>query len=178
MKKNLFIIICIVVIVLVVLSILFYNINVEKNKKDDINGEIEAYTKDRIFGTNLISLINKVDDLDKKNAIIVDGNGRYVENDFNSVRIDVRFQPVNQLGSDKNKDMTTISFENIVKGTPEAFISVYATSEFKCVQKDYHSNGVIKYLLFEEVKVDMGAYANQVIENEMNYLNAQEQIEY
>ena len=65
----------------------------------------------------------------------------YIENDTNSVKIQVKF-----LESEDIFDM-----ELITNNGNENFIKYYGGFSFKCTKIDYHKNGNVKSLLFEQI---------------------------
>ena len=142
MKKNLFIIIGIFLITIVILSYTYYNyrkINIlalQENKK------YEKYTQETILGSSLITLINKAIDENEKNEIERNSINRYIENEKNSIKIEIKF-----LESDKVYDMEAISSLG-----SEEFIKNYNSMNFKCTKKEYHKKtNYIKYMLFEQI---------------------------
>ena len=88
-----------------------------------------------------ISIINKTIDNNEKNDVQKDENNVYLEDNEKSVKIYIKF-----LESDQTFDMEAIANNGI-----ENFIQNYATFSFKCTKIDYHKNGNVKSLFFEEV---------------------------
>ena len=71
-----------------------------------------------------------------------DEEGLYIENDTNSIKIDVKF-----LEADK-----AVSMEKIQSLGEDMFLKNYRSMPFSCTQKQYHEKtNQIKYLLFEQV---------------------------
>ena len=104
MKKNLFVIIGIFLVIIVILTYTYYNyrkINILAQQK---NKEYEVYTQDAILGSTLMTLINKVSDQNEKNGVEKDKQNRYISNEENSIKIEVKF-----LESDKIFEMESIS---------------------------------------------------------------------
>lgn len=131
--------------ILIVITVVLYQYNLYKNETlriQKLNQEYEDFTQGEILGTSLITLINKSIDLNNKNNVQLDENKSYIENDTNSIKIDVKF-----LESD-----STYSMERISNLGSEQFTKNYATSTFKCTLKTYHEKTKsIKYLLFEQI---------------------------
>ncbi len=142
MKKNLFIILGIFLIIVAILAGIYFNtlkftIIAQKNNK-----EYEQYTKNSILGSDLMTLINKASNQNDKNGIEKDEKKYYIENDTNSIKIEVKF-----LESDKTFNMETIS----VLGA-DKFIKNYSKMTFKCTKIEYHKKtNNIKYMLFEQI---------------------------
>lgn len=142
MKKT-FIIILIICLTLCT-AIGIYVIQYRKTQMriaDENNKVYEEYAQDEIFGTDLITLINKT--MDKNDRNLVDKeNGMYVENDTNSIKIDVKFKESDDI----------IPMEKIAALGQEQFIKFYNISSFKCTTKKYHKlTNNIEYMLFEEI---------------------------
>ena len=146
MKKNLFVIIGIFLIIIAILSYTYYNykkINILAEQK---NKEYETYTQDAILGSTLMTLINKASDQNEKNGVEKDKQNRYISNEENSIKIEVKF-----LESDKIYAMESISSLG-----SEAFIKNYNNMNFIYTKKEYHEKTkYIKYMLFEQIKLDV-----------------------
>lgn len=142
MKKSLFIVLGIFLIIISSLTYFYYTymkINLVASK---INKEYEKYTQNTIIGSSLISLINKSIDKNEKNEVEKDSNNRYIENDENSIKIQIKF-----LESDKLYDMEAVS----ALGS-ESFVKNYNNMNFNCTKKEYHKKTKqIKYMLFEQI---------------------------
>lgn len=136
-----------IISVLVVVTVVIYNYNSYRSdllSKQQLNQEYENYVEGEIVGTSLMTLINKTMDLNKKNNVQLDNNSHYIDNDIDSIKIDVKF-----LESDD-----TYPMESIAKQGSESFIKNYAAASFKCTNKQYHEKtNNIKYLLFEEIQL-------------------------
>lgn len=141
MKKNLLILLGIFLLIVVILSYTYYNrqkINILANKA---NKEYEPYTQNTIVGSSLMTLINKAIDQNEKEQVPKDKQNRYIENEENSIRIEIKFSE-----SDKTFDM-----EAIAKLGSEQFIKNYNSMTFKCTKKEYHQKTKkMKYMLFEQ----------------------------
>ena len=116
-----------------------------KNNYNDMqkeNKQFESYYNQETYGTNVASLINKAVDNNMKNNIMKDNNGKYIENDINSINIDIKM-----IDNDKIYNM-----EKIYKGGISTFTLYYSQIKFKCTKVDYHKKtGRIKYMLFEQI---------------------------
>lgn len=142
MKKNLFVILGIFIIIIAILSYTYYNYKKVIILASKINKEYESYTENTIVGSKLMTLINKAIDQNEKNEIEKDSQNRYIENDKNSIKIEIKF-----LESDN-----TFSMEAISNLGADQFIKNYNSMTFKCTKKEYHEKTkYIKYLLFEQI---------------------------
>ena len=142
MKKNLFVILGIFLILVAILSYTYYNNRKIMILAQNKNKEYEAYTTENIVGSSLMSLINKAIDQNEKNEVKKDSKNRYIENEENSIKIDIKF-----LESDKTYEM-----EAIAGLGSEQFIKNYNKMNFICTKKEYHKKSKqIKYLLFKQI---------------------------
>lgn len=142
MKKNLFIILGIFVIIIAILAYFYYNTLKIAIISQNINKEYEQYLDKDILGSTLITIINKASNQNEKNGIQKKEKNTYIENDTNSIKIEVKF-----LESDK-----TFSMEAITSLGAEQFIKNYNLMTFKCTKKEYHQKtNRIKYMLFEQI---------------------------
>ena len=134
-----------IIIAVIIVTAIVYNYNSYKNNALEIkklNDEYESFTEGEILGTSLITLINKTIDLNRKNNVQLDENNFYIENEENSIKIEIKFQDSEEV----------FKMEQIAKYGSELFIKNYASASFKCINKEYHSKtNSIKYLLFEQI---------------------------
>ena len=142
MKKNV-IIIALILIVIIVICVVGINVNSKVSKitlKE--NGEYEKYLKDKIYGTDVVTLINKAISNNETNNITKDEKGLYITDNQNSIIIDL------VMITDSEKDeTTTYRMETISKVGITEFIKNFNTAEFECTRKEYHSQtGKIAYI--------------------------------
>lgn len=142
MKKTLFILLSICIISLIIILYVYNTYGKYLVISEKLNNEYENYTNNVILGSSLMTLINKSIDQNEKNNVEKNKQNLYIENDTNSIKIEIKFTE-----SDKIYPMEAIS----KLGSGE-FIKNYNSKNFKCTKKEYHSKtGQIKYMLFEEV---------------------------
>ena len=142
MKK---IILCILAISFIIVSVVVYNIY-QKNEKiaqsNADNKTYESFYNKEVLGTDIISIINKVTDSNEKNEIEKDEDGNYIENDENSIKIDIKFTELEQV----------ITMERINKIGIQQFWKNYGALNFKCTKIEYHQKtNKVKYMYFEEI---------------------------
>ncbi|MBR3249653.1 MAG: hypothetical protein IKF83_03020 [Clostridia bacterium] len=141
MKKIIWIFIAIAIIVL---SFLYGYFTYKKNSDTILsqNAEYERYLNKEIYGADLATIINKVIDNNETYAIDKDNKGKYIDDNKNSIKLDVKI-------IDNN---TIYDVETIYNGGVENFIRFYNTIKFKCVDIKYHKETQkVKYLLFEQI---------------------------
>lgn len=145
MEKMKKIILFILTISLVITSILLYNIyqkneNIAKSGID--NKAYESFYNKEVLGTDIISIINKATDSNEKNVVKKDKDGNYIENDENSIKIEIKFKELDQV----------ITMERINRIGIQQFWQNYGALNFKCTKIEYHSKtNRVKYMYFEEI---------------------------
>ena len=119
------------------LKYIAYNKTVQKE-----NAVFEVYKDQEIPGSELASLINRAVDYNKKNEIQKDKNGKYIDNNSNSINIDVKFID----------DDVIYNIEKIYNNGISKFMFYYRDITFLCKEVEYHSStGKIKYMKFEQI---------------------------
>lgn len=143
MKKIIAIILCFVIVIISILIGKYYNYKQEYNKIKEENLEYEYYLEKEIYGTEVVTVINKAVNNNEINKIEKDSDGFYVPNDINSVKIDIKII---------DNDMT-YKMETLYNGGMTNFVQYYNTILFKCSKIEYNSKGRVSYLLFEQISV-------------------------
>ena len=142
MKK---IIICILSIFLLIICIVVYGVYQKNENTAQIgvdNKTYESYENKEVLGTDIISIINKATDSNKKNDIKIGEDGNYIDNGKNSIRIEIKFLELDKV----------ITMERINNVGIEKFWSNYGALSFKCTKIEYHEKTHrVKYMYFEEV---------------------------
>ena len=142
MKKM---IICILSIFLIIICIVVYGVYQKNENTAQIgvdNKTYESYENKEVLGTDIISIINKATDSNKKNDIKIGEDGNYIDNGKNSIRIEIKFLELDKV----------ITMERINNVGIEKFWSNYGALSFKCTKIEYHEKTHrVKYMYFEEV---------------------------
>ena len=143
--KKIIIFFVIILICVITIGLRFYSYKAEQEVLAAENQEFEQYANKEIYGIDLGSIINKAVDKNTKNNIQKDENNIYIQNDTNSIEIEVAM---------KETDTTykTARMEQIYNKGTELFIQLFIDIKFKCSKVEYHdSTGKIKYMLFEQI---------------------------
>lgn len=142
MKKSVIILFLILIISVIICVV---GININSNKKKAIkqqNLSYEQYFENTIYGTDIITLINKATSSNEKNYVEKDEKGFYTNNDKNSIQIDIVM-----ITDSEKQEMTTYKMETISKVGITEFIKNFNTVEFKCTKKEYHlQTGKLSYI--------------------------------
>lgn len=141
MKKFIIIFISIAIATLALIYGYFtYNDNIKTIKQE--NAVYEEYYQKEIYGADLATVINKAINSNETNYIEKDNKGAYIENNTNSIKIDIHI-----LDNDTTYNMETFYNNGINK-----FVENYNIIQFKCTSIEYHNQtGKIKYMLFEQI---------------------------
>lgn len=143
MDRTLLIILAIFFITICVVSGILINKNSEKQEIQKQNNMYEIYLNKEILGTDLATIISKVVNENEKNRIQKDENGYYIENDENSIKIDLKMITIDK----------TYQMEEIHSGKIVNFVKHFDSIKFKCTSIEYHKKtGKIKKLVFEELE--------------------------
>ena len=132
------------VIVLTIVAAIGFKYMSYKNEYNAIqkeNKEFEEYKDKEVYGLEVGTMVNKAVDKNTKNKIEKDNNGNFIQNDKNSIEIEIYI----------TDNETTYKMETIYNAGTEQFVQYYGNIKFKCSKIEYHENtGRIKYMLFEQ----------------------------
>lgn len=118
--------------------------NYQKNTKElqEYNSKFEQFNNKEIGVTEITTILNKAVDINEKNKLQKDENKQYIENQENSIKIDIYI---------KDND-TTYTMENIYDFGLEKFINSFSLAKFKIEQITYHEKTKkIKYIKIIEI---------------------------
>ena len=142
MKKN---IIFVSLILLIIITICFIGINVNSRESKKIKGQnkqYEDYLNNEIYGTDVVTLINKAISDNESNLVEKNEKGFYIDNHQNSIRIELVM-----ITNEEKEKTTTYKMEAIAKVGITEFIKNFNTAKFKCTKKEYHKEtGKISYI--------------------------------
>lgn len=140
--KKIAIFFAIIIIIVVVVSFMYIKYTKEHEEVLKSNKIYESYLNKEKTGTELATLINKAIDSNYKNNVEKDSNGNYINNNINSINIDIKM-----IDDDKMYNM-----EKIYNGGTSTFNSYYRDIKFICNKIEYHNQTKrVKYMLFEQI---------------------------
>ena len=140
--KKLLIFFAIVVIIVCVVSYVFLNYKANYNTSKKANLEFENYLNEEIYGTDLSTVINRAIDSNEINAVEKNNKGIYLNNDKNSISIEVKM----------NDNDSIYQMETFYKNGMQNFLNYYGNIKFKCTDIKYHkTTNKVKYMLFEQI---------------------------
>lgn len=139
--KKISIFLVIVLIIVAAIGFKYMSYKNEYNAIQKENKEFEEYKDKEVYGLEVGTMINKAVDKNTKNKIEKDNNGNFIQNDKNSIEIEIYI----------TDNETTYKMETIYNAGTEQFVQYYGNIKFKCSKIEYHENtGRIKYMLFEQ----------------------------
>ncbi len=143
--KNKILLIVIIFIIILGISIYFvYNYRTSFIESQKINNIYKSYENIQILGTELASIINQTEDTNAKLSTEKNKEGRYIENDTDSIKMYIKLQ--------YKDDYNTYEIERILNNGIDNFIKAYGTASFKCTEINYHEKtGNVKDITFTEV---------------------------
>lgn len=139
--KKVFIFLAIVVIIVALVGYKYISYKNECNNIQKENADFDKYKNQDVYGLEIASMMNKAIDKNTKNKIEKDDQGNFIQNDKNSVEIEIYM----------TDNETTYKMETIYNAGTEQFAQYYGNIKFKCSKIEYHKKtGRIKYILFEQ----------------------------
>lgn len=131
----------IIVIIVVGISYMYLNYKSNYNTAKRENQKFESYYNQEIEGAELATIINRAVNENNINEIEKDKKGKFINNDNNSINIDIKM-----LDNDE-----TYNMETLYNGGIDKFVQYYSKIKFKCTDIKYHkSTNKVKYMLFEQ----------------------------
>lgn len=142
--KKLFIFLVIVMIIVAVIGFKYMSYKNEYNAIQKENKEFEEYKDKEVYGLEVGTIINKAVDKNTKNKIEKDNNQNFIQNDKNSIEIEIYI----------TDNETMYKMETIYNAGTEQFVQYYGNIKFKCSKIEYHKKtGRIKYMVFEQQEI-------------------------
>lgn len=139
--KKIAIFFTIIVIIVVGISYIYLNFKSNYDTIQKENKQFESYYNQEVTGLDVATIINKAMDINNKNKNQKDSKGNFIDNETNSINVDIKM-----LDNDKTYNMI-----RIFNGGISTFTQYYGNIKFKCTNIDYHKKtGRIKYMLFEQ----------------------------
>ena len=123
------------------ISYMYLNYKANYNEARKTNYQFESYYEKEFYGADVVTLINKAYDNNLTSGVERDKNGIFIENDTNSIKIDVKI-----IDND-----TLYNMETLYIGGMDKFVQNYNGIKFKCTKIEYHQNRKIKYMLIEQI---------------------------
>ena len=140
MKKTLALILIFIIIIMCFFFSKYLNYKEQQKRIKIENLEFETCLNKEIFGTEMISFINNAIDKNEKNKVPKNENGFYIQNDYNSIQIEIKI-------IDNN---TIYRMETLYNGGMINFAQNYNSIYFECTKINYNKFGKVNYMFFEQ----------------------------
>lgn len=145
MKKGLILILIVLSVTVIVAVRYISNKYTVASEIQKINGEYEFYKDKKLLGTDVTTAINKAIDSNERNEIPKDEKGFYIENDTNSIKIEISMY--------NEDDVKTYQMETIQKVGITGFINNFNLIDFTCSKIEYHEKTkMVSKIVFEQVE--------------------------
>lgn len=143
MKKAFLLITAIILIIIFCILGYILQKRSEINEINYYNKQYQIYLNKEVYGTEVATIINKAIEQNEENEISKDENGYYIENDTNSIKIELKMITIEK----------TYQMETIYNNKMENFIKNFNIILFKCTNIEYHKKtGKISKITFEQIE--------------------------
>ena len=143
MKKSFLIITAIILIIIFIVLGYIFEAQAKQNEVISYNKQYESYLGKEIYGAEIATIINKVTEQNERNNVAKDENGYYINNETNSIKIDLKMITVEK----------TYPMELIYKNDVTKFVKNFNVILFKCTNIEYHKEtGKVSKLIFEQIE--------------------------
>ena len=140
--KKIFIFVTIIIVIICIIAFQYNSYKRNQNAITSENSEFDQYLDKEVYRIDLATIINKSVDKNEKNKISKDEKGFFIENDVNSIKVQIYIK----------ENEKTYEMEQIYKQGTEQFVQFFINEKFKCSKVEYHKKtGRIKYMLFEQI---------------------------
>lgn len=136
--------------ILIVTLIFIVSVSLIENNKNLANIKIynkqyEEYYQKKVYGTEVITIINKAIDENIRNDIKKDERGYFINDGLNSIKIEIKLL--------NDKKITTYQMETLTNVGLEGFIKNFNLIQFKCTNIEYHdSTKKVSTITFEQIE--------------------------
>ena len=118
--KKFIIFFAVSIIIICIISYIFINYKANYNVAKISNLEFENYLNKELYGTDVSTLINRAVDNNEKNSVQKNNKGIYLNNDKNSINIEIKMKD----------DDSTYKMEMFYKNGIQNFIKYYGNIKF------------------------------------------------
>lgn len=140
MKKTLILIVTLILVIIIIVAVKINDIQKQKQEILNYNKEFEYYCNKQILGTDITTLINKAIDTNEKNDVEKDDKNLYIPNKENSINIYIKMKFTENI----------YPMESFYTAGINDFTKYFGSINFKSIKLNYHKNGKISSITFEE----------------------------
>ena len=128
-----------IILAFVIGKYLNYRAKYSEIKKENL--EYEYYYQKEIYGTEIATIVNKAVNQNEKNQVSKNENGKYIQNNTNSIKIEIHM----------SDNETLYDMETLYNGGMTKFVQYYNLIKFACTEITYNDEGKVKYMYFEQI---------------------------
>ena len=114
MKKTLIIILIVLGLIIIVLAGTLINRRFAENEAKKPNMEFETILSKEMYGTDVVTIINKAMNNNRKYEIPTDEEGDYIANDTNSIKVEIVFVGIEESYS--MEKICKVGLEEFMRG--------------------------------------------------------------
>ena len=150
MKKNLFYILIIFIIIIVIILINISDKNSQRNEIARFNMQFEQYLGQTIYGSDVLTIINKAIDSNEQNGIKRNEDNYYVEDDEFSVKVDVILLSKNDKDEIEEK---TFPMERLEISGLSGFAENFNLTTFECTNIEHNSKQRVSKIIVKQIEL-------------------------
>lgn len=125
MKKTIIFILIVFIVAMIVIYMNVLERQTQLKEARTFNAEYEVYqNKDILYGTDVVTIINKAMNHNEKSGVTKDEKGYYIDDGKNTIKVDL-YMAMND---------TSYQMETIAKVGVTQFISNFNLVEFRCAR--------------------------------------------
>lgn len=150
MKKVVYFVVLIAIILVAIIALKISDNNSASRQAISFNKQFERYKDTTIYGTDVLTIINKAIDNNEKYEIERNQEGFYIENDENSLKVELILLLKNEENMIIEK---TYQMESLEKAGLKEFISSFNLTEFRCENIEYNSKNRISKITVKQLEI-------------------------
>ena len=150
MKNVIITIIGLVLIIICIVLVKISNVNIEMKEISNFNEQFEQYKGEKLYGTDVLTLINKAIDNNNKYGVERDKEGNFIDNNQKSVRIILTLLTTNSKGEILE---SVHPMEALEKRGLNDFISSFDKTSFECTDIEYNSLGRVSKIMLKQLEL-------------------------
>ena len=150
MKKVFFSIIFIAILIICVIAVKISSNNREKSEIAKFNSQFDEHLGKTIYGTDVLTIINKAMDNNEALEVKKDDKNFYIENEETSLKVDITL-----LSTDSEGKITEVTYpmENLQKADLNKFVSSFGLTSFECTNIEYNSKNRVKKVYLKQLQL-------------------------
>ena len=146
MKKLILFIIIFLIVLLIILTTAYVKIsdnNIKNSKNNTFNSFFEKYNDKTLYGTEVLTIINKIMDVNEENNYLQEMDKQ------ENITVEIIFIYTNDEGKLVEKKS---NLEEIIKAGLNNFITSFSLTEFKMENIEYNSQNRVKNITIKQIE--------------------------